>query len=153
MFELRPLHIPARPDDLIHQKQLLGKNRSNIQKLSLYTVTVPHMSQLGGGWFSSIHVNSEWCLFLLVQFLEFDDDFFRVKTRVGGKGSGDDQKSLCKGVNTVFRLSFDGLTEFRGQMLGSGNLKSASSRNNSLVEQGILDGSESVSDSLLCLGN
>lgn len=153
MFELRPLHIPACPDDLIHQKQLLGKNRSNIQKLSLYTVTVPHMSQLRRGRFSSVHVNSEWCLFLLVQFLEFDDDFFRVKTRVGGKGSGDDQKSFCEGVNSVLSLTFDGLTEFRGQVLSCSNFKGACSRDDCLVEQGVLDSSESVSDSLLCLGN
>lgn len=85
-------------------------------------------------------------------FLNLQESFLRVESRVGSESSGDDKEGIGEDIDTILNLSGDCSFELI-EVLSSGNLEGSSSGNNSFVLNSVDNGSKSISDGVLSLGD
>ena len=86
-------------------------------------------------------------------FLHLQESVLGIKSRVLSEGSWNNQQSISEGEDTELDLSGNFLSSILLEVLMCSDFKSTSSWNNALVFHGVLDGSKSVSDGFLSLGN
>ena len=147
-------HITARSHDFIYQEQLLAENWRDVQELLFNDVVVPNLSLSGRQWLTCQDIHSERFTLLVVGLLNFNKSFLRIETGVLSKGAWNDKESFCEALDTKFGFSrnFSTLLPFH-EVLVAGNLKRSTTWNSGLVLEGVLDGSETITDSILGLGN
>lgn len=150
----RLAHITARSHDFIYQEQLLAENWRDVQELLFNDIVVPNLSLSGRQWLTSQDIHSERFTLLVVGLLNFNKSFLRIETGVLSKGAGNDKEGFCEALDTKFGFSgnFSTLLPFH-EVLMAGNLERSTTWNSGLVLEGVLDGSETITDSILGLGN
>lgn len=82
-----------------------------------------------------------------------EDGIHGIESRVLGKGSWDDKEGIGIGVDTEFSFTSDAGSSILEEMFGACDFERSGSWKDSFVLLGVLDGSETVSDGFLGLGN
>jgi hypothetical protein len=131
----------------------LGKYGSNVKELALHNIVVPNTRYSGGKGFSCIDINTKGFTLLNMCLLDIEEGLLGVKTRVYGKSAGNHKKSISESLDTKLDLAGDDLAGVLVEVLRAGDLKGAGSREDSLVFDSVLDGAESIANSVTGLSN
>jgi len=146
--------LPSGTHHFVHQEELLAENGRDVQELLFDDVIVPNVGLTGGKGLTSQHIHSEGLSFLDVGLLDLDKGVLGVETRVLGQSAGNAKKGLSEAENTELHLSGNFLGALvLGQVLAGSDLEGAATGDNSLVEDGVGDSSETVTDGILGLGD
>lgn len=86
-------------------------------------------------------------------FLNLEESFLGIKSGVLSKSTGNNEESVSKGLDTKLDLALNLGSSVLSQVLVSGDFEGTSTGKNSLVFNGVLDGSKTIADSLTGLGD
>jgi hypothetical protein len=84
---------------------LLGEHRGDVHELTLYDIVIPNLFNSSWEWLTSIAIYTIGLFVFYVGFLDFQESILCVKTRVLGKGSWDNEESICKASDTKLGLT------------------------------------------------
>ena len=133
-------------------QQIIVRNSPRVHHLPLDPVVVPYTLDGRVKRLSTLQVQPN-SVTLLGLFLQRNDRILYVETTVGSERLRDDQQSLGESGHTEL-LSTLGLGLcLLVQVLSACNLERTGSRDKRLVLDGVLDGTESISDSIGDLGD
>jgi len=147
-------HVAACTHDLIDQKELLAKDRSDVQELPLDNIVVPDSGL--GSWerLTGKCVHTEGLLVLVVSLLNLDESILGIEATVLSENAGHDKKRVTEASNTELGLSRNFLSAgVLGEMLASGDLKGTGAGNDGLVLNGVLNSTETIADGILGLSD
>ena len=108
---------------------------------------------LGGRqWLACQDVHSESLVFLIVGVLHLDQRVLWIETGVLGECAGHDKECICEASDSQlgFSRNFLGLGELV-KVFAGGDLEGTGARDDSLVLEGVLDGTEPITDGILSL--
>jgi len=147
-------HVAACTHDLIDQKELLAKDRSDVQELPLDNIVVPDSGL--GSWerLTGKCVHTEGLLVLVVSLLNLDESILGIEATVLSENAGHDKKRVTEASNTELGLSRNFLSAgVLGEMLASGDLEGTGAGNDGLVLNGVLNSTETIADGILGLSD
>lgn len=133
----------------------MAQNRCDVQELSFDDIVVPDTGLGGGQRLTSQGVHSECFAVSDVSFLDFNEGVLWVETRVLSQSAGNNEKGLGEAHNTKLGLSRNflaGAAEL-SEVLASGDFEGATTWNDGLVLNGVLDSAETVTDCILSLSD
>ena len=133
---------------------MLAEDGSDVQELLLDDIVIPDVGLGSGQWLTSEHVHSEGLALADVCFLDLNKSILGVESGVHGKGSWDDKKGVGESLDTELGLSrnFLGTGPLEESLTGS-DLERSSTWKDTLILDGVLDGSETITDGVLGLSN
>jgi hypothetical protein len=135
----------------------LGEDWGNIEELSFNHVVVPDVGDGGGHGLSSEHIDTPRLrisfLRLAVSLLDLQEGLLGIEPRVLSKSAGDDEEGVTEALYAQLDLSLHILFGILLEALSSGNLESATTGNDSLIVDSVLDSAESISNGILGLRN
>ena len=104
--------------------------------------------------FSCQHIHTEGLPTVYVRVLDLDYRVLWIKARVLGQNTWNDKEGFCEALHSKFGFSrnFSATSELV-KVLTCGNFEGTSTRDHSFVLNGVLDSSETVTDSILGLCN
>jgi len=150
-------HLLTSAHNFVDKEKLLGKNRCQVQELSLHHVIIPDI--IGGTAVSGLaseHIQTEvllLVLMLVVLFLNLQKSVLSIITGVGGQSSRNDKKGISEGLDTELGLTRDVLLGVLLEVLSGSDLEGTTTGDDGLVLKGVLDSSKTISDSILGLSN
>ena len=121
--------------------------------MTLNNVVVPNILNCCSKWLTSLSANAVGFVVLLMGFLNLQERFLSIKSRILGQSSWHNQQCICKCMHTKLDLSRYTCSCHLHQVLVSSDFECSSSRYDALVFNCVLYRSQSISDSLLCLSN
>ena len=147
-------HIATSTHDFVDEEELLAEDWSDVQELSLNNIVVPDVGFRSWKRLTSQCVHTEGFLVLNVRLLDLDEGFLGIETTVLGKSTRHDQKGISEALNTELSFSRNFLGALiLDEMLTGSNFESASTGNNSLVFDSVLDGAKTIADGILSLSD
>mmetsp|Transcript_10387 Transcript_10387/g.11276 ORF Transcript_10387/g.11276 Transcript_10387/m.11276 type:complete len:354 (+) Transcript_10387:228-1289(+) len=145
-------HLSSGSDDFIDQQQLLCQNGRQVQKLLFHTVVIQNSFNFGGDRITGFNINTDGILGLLMFFNNSQKNVLGIETRIRGQSLRDDQQSVGESLNSQLDLSANFLRVFQ-KGFSKSDFKSSSTWENSLIFDGVLDSSQTITDGFFGLGN
>lgn len=118
-----------------------------VQHVSVDAIIVPDALHLGVHCLAGLDVDAD-DVAVHMFFLQGDDDVLDVKASVLGEDLGDDEERVGKGLDTHLCAALDGLFEL-DEVLGQGDVESATTGDDGLVLNGILDGTKAIAHGIV----
>jgi len=132
---------------------LLGEDRGDIKELAFDHVIIPDVLDTGGEGFSSEDVDTVGLSFFLMGLLDIQEGVLSIKSRVLSKGAGNDKEGFGEALDTELGLSRNFLLGVLHEVLPGSDLERTSSGKDASVLNSVRNSAESVSDSILGLGD
>ena len=126
---------------------------SDIKELALDHVIIPDVHCAGGEGLSSEDIDTPSLTVFLMGFLHHEEGVLGIKSRVFSESAGNNQKGISKALDTKFNFSRNFVLGIVLKVFPGGDFERSGSGEDTLIFDSVRNGTESISDSILGLGN
>ena len=100
-----------------------------------------------------MNIDTERFLVFNVSFLNLEKSVLGIETRVLGKSPGNNKESVSESLDAELNLTRNSGSRVVMQVFSTCNFKGTSTGNDALIFNSVLDGTETITDSITGLGN